>query len=110
MTTTNEESKCSICGQPLGSKHGHNAQPLKDGRCCNVCNVLVTRERLQLAGYDIDLAELVALEAAAENLRQRIMTGAGLVQSGCEHVWEPYSANPGYEPAYARCIKCGARI
>ncbi|GAF70193.1 unnamed protein product [marine sediment metagenome] len=38
---------CCLCGgeidkQPLGNGHywegGHNAQPLKDGRCCTACN------------------------------------------------------------------------
>jgi len=36
--------KCSICGEnikvhPLsGWDQGHNAQPINNGRCCDVCN------------------------------------------------------------------------
>lgn len=29
--------KCCFCGKEAG-KYGNNAQPLKDGRCCSVCN------------------------------------------------------------------------
>lgn len=77
MTTRNEKGEliCSICGGPAG-RYGHNAQPLNSGRCCNVCNVLVTRERMKQAGCDIDVAELIALETAAENLKQRILERA----------------------------------
>lgn len=33
-----ETSKCSICGiRYLG--HGHNAQPVNNGRCCETCNI-----------------------------------------------------------------------
>jgi len=45
-----ETSKCSICGiRYLG--HGHNAQPVNNGRCCDMCNTThVIRARLsQLA-------------------------------------------------------------
>jgi hypothetical protein len=31
---------CSICGQPLVGD-GHNAQPVNDGRCCDVCNATI---------------------------------------------------------------------
>lgn len=35
--------KCSICfneieKQPSGWDGGHNAEPVNDGRCCDVCN------------------------------------------------------------------------
>jgi len=30
-------SECCICGKPYGG-HGHNADPIKHGRCCNRCN------------------------------------------------------------------------
>jgi hypothetical protein len=33
-----EETKCVICGGPLG-KYGNNAQPVAGGRCCDDCNV-----------------------------------------------------------------------
>jgi len=30
---------CSICGKEY-SGYGNNAQPINDGRCCDVCNIL----------------------------------------------------------------------
>ncbi len=39
--------KCCLCGKEAG-KFGHNAQPLKDGKCCNDCNsTKVILERLR---------------------------------------------------------------
>ena len=43
--------KCSICKQKIdpdenGWSEGHNAQPINDGRCCEVCNRIVTSARL----------------------------------------------------------------
>lgn len=34
----NEGRKCCLCGEKIGG-YGNNAQPLKDGRCCDKCNV-----------------------------------------------------------------------
>ena len=31
--------KCCICGDVL-SGHGNNAMPVKDGRCCDRCNIM----------------------------------------------------------------------
>lgn len=33
------EVNCSICGEPIEG-HGHNAEPVKDGRACDTCNEL----------------------------------------------------------------------
>ena len=30
--------KCSICKNEIYTKHGHNAQPINDGICCEMCN------------------------------------------------------------------------
>ena len=30
--------KCVLCNGVLDDAHGHNAQPLADGRCCTFCN------------------------------------------------------------------------
>jgi hypothetical protein len=48
--------KCSICKgkieehkTPEGEvywTHGHNAEPLSNGRCCDKCNELVIQERI----------------------------------------------------------------
>lgn len=42
---------CSICQKPIEAHtdnngevywaHGHNAQPVNDGRCCDTCNDLI---------------------------------------------------------------------
>ena len=43
--------KCSICKEkinpdPSGWSEGHNAEPVNNGRCCEVCNRIVTSARL----------------------------------------------------------------
>ena len=37
---------CVICGATYHG-FGHNAEPLKTGRCCDRCNVLVINRRLE---------------------------------------------------------------
>ena len=42
--------KCKICNETIFG-HGHNAQPVANGRCCEVCNttkVLPARMKLML--------------------------------------------------------------
>ena len=45
--------KCCLCGNEIevnqlsGWADGNNAMPLKDGRCCDVCDVLVIKERIK---------------------------------------------------------------
>ena len=29
---------CVICKKPINSAYGHNAEPIKKGRCCDYCN------------------------------------------------------------------------
>lgn len=41
---------CCICNNPIGEEpegweQGHNAQPVKDGRCCTTCNYTVVIPR-----------------------------------------------------------------
>jgi len=31
---------CCICGDGAG-KHGHSAEPVAKGRCCNECNAII---------------------------------------------------------------------
>jgi len=31
---------CSICNEDFEG-HGHNAEPINDGRCCDFCNMAV---------------------------------------------------------------------
>lgn len=34
------KNTCSICGMEYQG-YGNNAQPVNNGRCCNICNFLV---------------------------------------------------------------------
>ena len=29
---------CSICKNEIYTEHGHNAEPVNNGRCCDMCN------------------------------------------------------------------------
>ena len=31
---------CSICKNKIYTEHGHNAQPINNGRCCDTCNLM----------------------------------------------------------------------
>ena len=50
-----KEKKCEICGNNY-KDYGHNARPVKEGRCCDTCNysvVIPARiEALIRLGYD----------------------------------------------------------
>ena len=65
--------KCVICKNEIGVqqsgwKDGHNAEPVKKGRCCSECNVeVVVRERLALA-HDITKHSMKVGEIAKEVL------------------------------------------
>jgi hypothetical protein len=37
--------KCAVCEKEIIG-HGHNAEPLKEGKCCDNCNKLVILERI----------------------------------------------------------------
>ena len=37
-------SLCSICGKPY-EEYGNNAQPVNDGKCCDVCNATIVIPR-----------------------------------------------------------------
>lgn len=30
---------CCLCGDSVNEMQSHNARPVKDGRCCNICNM-----------------------------------------------------------------------
>ena len=42
---------CSICKTEFEG-HGHNAQPINDGICCDDCNTLVIIERIKEMSND----------------------------------------------------------
>lgn len=52
MKTINIE-QCSICLDSY-TGHGHNAQPVNDGRCCDVCNdaTVIPARLMAIAGRD----------------------------------------------------------
>jgi hypothetical protein len=35
------KTKCSICFNTLNSEFGNNAEPVNNGRCCDICNITV---------------------------------------------------------------------
>ena len=37
--------KCVICDNEIYTEYGHNAEPVKDGRCCDMCNQTVVIPR-----------------------------------------------------------------
>ena len=40
---------CSICKDKINDKYGHNAEPINNGRCCNICNqTIVIPRRMKL--------------------------------------------------------------
>jgi hypothetical protein len=44
---------CAICGA-LFQEFGHSAEPVKRGRCCNLCNdAVVIPERIRLMGCEM---------------------------------------------------------
>ena len=46
-----EKKVCSICGKPY-TGWGNNAEPVNDGRCCDMCNTtVVIPARLKQLGY-----------------------------------------------------------
>jgi len=42
-----EEFICVICKDEIIG-YGNNAQPLKDGLCCDDCNIQVIKERIKI--------------------------------------------------------------
>lgn len=49
LDTYKNPKNCCLCGEKLGNPYGFNAEPIKNGRCCAVCNyqaVLPTRLKL----------------------------------------------------------------
>jgi len=35
----NEIMPCCLCGEGIRYKSSHNAEPVRSGRCCHVCNM-----------------------------------------------------------------------
>ena len=55
---------CCICEKEIpvermtGWDKGNNAEPVKSGRCCNVCNeTQVIPARLRLVGIEVDVTK-----------------------------------------------------
>jgi|APSaa5957512535_1039671.scaffolds.fasta_scaffold385760_2 hypothetical protein len=63
--------KCSICEENLEEqKHpitgdifwnkGHNAEPINDGRCCDICNdTIVIARRMKIMGMEEDYGQYI---------------------------------------------------
>ena len=58
MVMSNVLDPCVLCGMPIkpqanGWAGGHNAQPIKEGQCCDVCHPLViTKRMLDSVGFN----------------------------------------------------------
>lgn len=61
MDNYKEKGKCCICKERY-YHFGNNALPLKDGRCCDKCNLKVLQVRLQNHGVKMSLIELMKME------------------------------------------------
>lgn len=64
------QPKCSICKSPIHPhkdedgvvywEHGHNAQPITNGRCCDTCEAnVVFPARVNRLGYGRPLREVI---------------------------------------------------
>ena len=54
---------CAICGLPMDDPSGHNAMPVRAGRCCNQCDdEVVMVARLVLLGVNSKIAKLAGRE------------------------------------------------
>lgn len=63
---------CSICSQDF-SGYGHNAQPIRVGRCCDLCNLAVTYVRIRQAGGDVSLSRLLEMEDRLRDMRIKLL-------------------------------------
>ena len=53
-----EDKKCVICGKPI-TGYGNNAQPVKDGNCCDKCNQeVVIPARIKMMGLKEEAEDL----------------------------------------------------
>ena len=43
--------RCCICDEIISDAYGHNAQPLADGLCCDLCNAAVIAKRWEQHVY-----------------------------------------------------------
>ena len=70
---------CCICNGPIDPHttpdgevywtHGHNALPVKDGRCCTACNSIVLSARLSALSYD-DIDCHPDYDASTDSIRE----------------------------------------
>ena len=67
MNNYKEKGKCCLCKGNY-THFGNNALPLKDGRCCDNCNLKVLQVRLQNHGVKMNLKELKKMEKVGKQL------------------------------------------
>ena len=64
---------CAVCGLPIDDARGHNAMPVRAGRCCDQCDdevVLVTR--LVLLGVNPRLAKRAGRELYTIKFKEKL--------------------------------------
>ncbi len=90
---------CSICQghipmEPNGWMEGNNAQPVNDGRCCNLCNWTdVIPARLGLPRREGDFSLEAWNENKKELINQMVFVPLKDKRSGKTHLARFYSNN-----------------
>jgi hypothetical protein len=102
---------CAVCGLPMDDPRGHNAMPLRAGRCCNQCDdEVVMATRLVLLGVKPKLARwagraLYSIKVKEASARDELLRLADASYGGLLKVTiEKRSAPPA---GSRRCTSCG---
>lgn len=74
------EKKCCICGKEF-NEFGNNAQPVKDGTCCNACN-----SRFVLPARMLQQVNKFVSYEVARNSKERKKLNKDLMSKGFEIV------------------------
>ena len=48
-----KDNVCCICGEQIYG-YGNSAEPVKSGRCCDKCNIIVVKRRVKEFFYAIE--------------------------------------------------------
>ena len=73
--------KCCLCKKEIIDKYGNNAQPLKKGQCCDICNIdkviparlkaFKERNERSLIKFLVDGAVYDTIEEAKQAIRDK---------------------------------------
>ena len=51
--------ECSICSEEIQDWIGHNAQPVNNGRCCNMCDEQIVIPTRLAREYNLQIGEIL---------------------------------------------------